>query len=113
MIIGLFVHERYAELTRKTVARVQIEELENAFDHFHKDTLQYPMTAEGFDALVHNPRNLKGWKGAYLKNIPLDPWGRAYLYKHPGHHSNYDIYSCGPDRIAGTDDDIVNWEIPK
>jgi general secretion pathway protein G len=102
-------------VTSKTlIARLQISEFVDAIEQFQKDTSRLPTTAEGLDALVRNPRNLKGWQGPYLgKNIPLDPWGGKYIYKCPGDHGGYDLYSYGPDWVAGNADDIVNWESSK
>ena len=35
-----------------------------------------------------------------------------YNYVVPGKHNptGYDLYSSGPDRTPGTDDDIGNWD---
>jgi len=91
--------------------KIQILEFGSVIKEFQKDTSRFPTTAEGLDALVHNPGNLRGWNGPYLKKgVPLDPWGIEYIYKYPGDHGLFDLYSCGPDRVAGTDDDIMNWE---
>ena len=44
--------------------------------------------------------------------LESDPWGTAYQYEFPGRHNpkGFDVYSCGPDRLAGTADDIGNWD---
>jgi general secretion pathway protein G len=44
--------------------------------------------------------------------MPKDPWGNPYLYECPGTHNSsfYDLMSMGPDRVAGTADDITNWQ---
>jgi len=44
--------------------------------------------------------------------VPLDPWGKAYVYRSPGQHNSedYDLLSTGPDGIEGTADDISNWK---
>jgi general secretion pathway protein G len=54
------------------------------------------------------------WHGSYLKkNIPMDPWGNAYIYKTPGGDTrDFDIISYGADgKSGGTGDDIDvnNW----
>ena len=42
------------------------------------------------------------WSGPYLrKDIPLDPWGRAYVYKFPGEKGDYDLFSYGKDGQPG------------
>jgi general secretion pathway protein G len=91
--------------------KLQISEFKDAIQAFENDTLRFPTTEEGLDALVRNPGNLGNWNGPYLKKgIPSDPWGREYGYKCPGDHGPYDLCSYGSDGIAGTDDDIVNWK---
>jgi len=40
-----------------------------------------------------------------------DPWGTGYRFRYPAQRSmeDFDIWSCGPDGISGTADDITNW----
>lgn len=75
----------------------------------------YPSTAEGLQALITRPAS-KGekWGGPYLQEgkIPTDPWGEPYQYAYPGTKNKgmYDVWSKGPDKQSGTDDDIGNWD---
>ena len=74
-----------------------------------------PPGGEALYVLVHTPylRDGQNWKGPYMKNdIPLDPWGNAYIYEYPGKRNakSYDLMSMGPDGRAGGDDDISNWQ---
>ncbi len=74
----------------------------------------FPSTAEGLQALIAAPANrAERWRGPYLQEnkIPLDPWGEPYLYRYPGvkNKNGYDLWSKGPDKTDGTDDDIGNW----
>jgi general secretion pathway protein G len=99
-------------LGKHRIANIQISELEKAIQEFQKDTSRLPTAIEGLDSLVHNPGNLRGWKGPYVKkSIPLDPWSSAYIYRYPGDHGSFNLYSCGADGIAGTEDDIADWAI--
>lgn len=43
---------------------------------------------------------------------PRDPWGAPLVYRCPGAASadGFEVSSMGPDRLAGTADDIVGWE---
>jgi general secretion pathway protein G len=74
---------------------------------------QYPSTEQGLVALYKNPGNVPKWAGSYLKkNIPNDPWGKPYLYKSPGDHGDYDLFTLGKDgQLGGTEEaeDVVNW----
>ncbi len=83
-----------------------------ALDLFELDNGRYPTTQEGLAALRTQPPDAKNWKGPYLKQNPVDPWGRPYKYAYPGTHNvqDYDISSVGPDGTEGTPDDIGNWE---
>ncbi|MGA2017369.1 MAG: type II secretion system major pseudopilin GspG [Opitutaceae bacterium] len=74
----------------------------------------YPSTDEGLQALLAAPPGKADrWRGPYVEGnkIPPDPWGEPYQYKCPGVHNKdgYDLWSKGPDRTDGTDDDIGNW----
>jgi general secretion pathway protein G len=95
------------------VARAQIEALEKALDMYHLDTGHYPTTEQGLDALVTQPQKEPKWSGSYLKKaVPLDPWGRRYIFKSPGEHGDYDISSLGKDGQPGGEGetaDITNW----
>ncbi len=75
----------------------------------------YPASAEGLQALVTRPAAKSDrWFGPYIDGgkIPLDPWGEPYQYAYPGtrNKSSYDLWSKGPDRQTGTEDDIGNWD---
>ena len=74
----------------------------------------FPTTAEGLQALATPPANKADrWRGPYVVDgkIPLDPWGEPYQYRYPGvkNKSGYDLWSKGPDKTDGTEDDIGNW----
>jgi len=62
--------------------------------------------------LVDKPTSEPKWNGPYLKKaVPLDPWGKAYIYKMPGEKGDFDLLSFGRDGAAGgsgEDADITN-----
>lgn len=73
----------------------------------------YPTTEQGLKALVTKPVNKpmpRRWAQS-LKELPLDPWQREYLYRYPGvkNPTSFDVYSAGLDGVPDTDDDIGNW----
>lgn len=94
-------------------ARAQIDGLEKALDQYRLDVGRYPSTEQGLNALMVQPSGASKWLGPYLKKgIPPDPWGRPYVYKAPGEHSDFDLYSYGRDGNqggTGEDADITNW----
>jgi general secretion pathway protein G len=96
-------------------AETQVATLQTALDAFEIDTGRYPTTAEGLRALSKQPTmDADDWMGPYLrKNIGNDPWGEEYRYRYPGTYNTegYDLYSMGPDRKQGGDDDITNYDV--
>ncbi len=94
--------------------KTQIELLGSALDDFRLDNGRYPTTDEGLEILRTEPEGLKTWHGPYLpKAVPMDAWGRAYIYKSPGEHGEYDLLSYGKDGEEGGEKDnkdIVSWE---
>ena len=101
------------ELARLTAAKTQIATFGTALDAYEVDVGSYPKGRNGLMDLIQQPRDAQTWKGPYLKgnDIPVDPWGNAYIYECPGKQnpSSYDIASAGPDGREGSDDDVNNW----
>ena len=71
-------------MAKQTAARAQISAFTLALEAYESDTETYPTSNEGLNALVRQPANRPDWKGPYLKDIPQDPWGHAYVYRYPG-----------------------------
>ena len=86
-----------------------------ALDLFELDNGRYPTSEEGLTVLRTQPPGIQNWRGPYLKQDPIDPWGKPYRYVIPGTHNpkDYDLYSPGPDGTEGTQDDMGNWEPQK
>lgn len=118
-IIGLlagYVGPKYfGQLGKAEVkaARAQIDALEKALDQYRLDVGRYPTTEQGLNALVVQPGATTRWTGPYLKKgLPPDPWGKPYLYKSPGDHGEFDLFSYGRDGAqggSGEDADVTNW----
>jgi len=74
----------------------------------------YPTTEQGLKALVAQPTSdprPRQWTQSF-EQVPHDPWDSEYNYICPGKHNpnSFDLFSSGPDRQAGTADDIGNWD---
>jgi len=100
---------------KQKIALLQIKDLEGALDLFSFDVGRYPTTGEGLEALIRNPGSLESWRGPYLKKseLPMDPWGKPYVYRSPGQHGDYDLLSCGPDGSEGGEGenaDLTSWK---
>jgi general secretion pathway protein G len=105
---------RNVEKARQTTAKAQISEFEGVLDAFRLDIGRYPTTEEGLQSLRARPGNTDRWDGPYLKkDVPVDPWQRPYVYRFPGQHGDYDLYSLGADGQEGGDGDnadVTNWK---
>lgn len=112
VIIGLlaaYVGPRYfAQLgkSEQKTAKAQIEAFGKALDTYRLDTGHYPSTEQGLNALVTKPNDESKWQGPYLqKDVPLDPWGKAYQFRSPGQNGEFDLLSYGKDGQPGGDAD--------
>jgi general secretion pathway protein G len=101
-------------------AKSQIEIFATALNAYRLDNDAYPTTDQGLEALRTAPTtgDAQSWKGPYLSRVvPLDPWGRPYVFVAPGRENptSYDLYTLGRDgRPGGTGDnaDITSWGGP-
>lgn len=119
VIIGLlaaYVGPKYfAQIGKSEVktTKAQIVGLEKALQQYRLDVGRYPTTEQGLAALMTKPANVNKWAGPYLeKNLPMDPWGRPYIFVSPGEHGDFDISSTGRDGRPGGDGldaDITSW----
>jgi len=93
-------------------AKVQIEALSTGVDLYRLEVGRLP---QSLDALVSKPAGAARWNGPYLRKavVPKDPWGKEFLYKAPGEHGDFDLYSLGADDAQGGDGedrDVTSWE---
>lgn len=100
-----------AEEGRRSAAKADVKaNIATGLELFELDNGRFPTTDEGLKALLEKPSWATSWKGPYLKNKPVDPWGREYQYRCPGTHGpDYDLYSLGQDGVE-SEDDIGNWQ---
>lgn len=96
-------------------AKLQIEEYSAALDLYRLEVGRYPSSQEGLKALIEKPSSARNWNGPYLRKkvIRQDPWGHDYLYRQPGEHGDFDLYSLGADNKnggEGEDQDVGSWQ---
>ena len=101
---------------KQRIAMIQIKGIEGALQLFFFDSGRYPDSTEGLVSLNKRPGNLATWKGPYLSKagLPRDPWDNPYLYRCPGDHGEYDIFSYGADEKEGGEGnnaDITSWKM--
>src|SRR5436309_5225115 len=101
-LVGPRVLNYLGESKVKT-ARIQMESFSSALDLFYLDVGRYPTSSEGLAALSQRPGSTPGWNGPYLRGgvVPLDPWGKQYVYRSPGERGPYDVVSLGSDGQEG------------
>jgi general secretion pathway protein G len=115
LLAGFIAPKYFAQIGKSEVkvTRTQIVGLEHALDEYRLDTGHYPSTEQGLNALFVQPSDEPKWDGPYLKKqVPLDAWGNAYVYRMPGEHDEYDLLSYGKDgQPGGTGQaaDITSW----
>ncbi len=110
-VVGPRVYDKLAK-GKDQIAKIQIKEFEGALQMFSFDMGRYPTSSEGLESLVRNPGSSDSWHGPYLSknDVPKDPWGHPFVYRSPGMHGDFDLFSCGADGVDGGDDDICNWK---
>jgi general secretion pathway protein G len=60
------------------------------------DVGNYPSNDQGLDALVEKPSDAVNWNGPYIQNkkVPVDPWGKPYIYRSPSTRDGHDYDLC-------------------
>jgi general secretion pathway protein G len=99
--------------SKKGQAEMYIQRLSGDLSRYELANGIPPSSAQGLRALIEMPQGEprpRRWSQLEEK-IEKDPWGIDYLYEFPGRYNkgSFDVYSAGPDRQAGTSDDIGNW----
>jgi general secretion pathway protein G len=103
------------ERSKEEIAKTQIEMLSSSVQSFYLDVGRCPQSIQ---ELIQSAD--EKWRGPYLAKqiVPKDPWGRDYMYKCPGEHGIFDLYSLGPEgRLENTpgadgksgDTKLKNW----
>lgn len=107
---------RVREGGRVTHARNEINQLIAAIQMYAEDWGDYPhgnssaALLEALESYSEWPEIVKDKNTGEL----LDPWGQPYRYEYPvaplpAPGVEFLLYSAGPDREYGTEDDITNW----
>ncbi|MCA9114359.1 MAG: type II secretion system major pseudopilin GspG [Planctomycetaceae bacterium] len=71
-----------------------------------------PSSSDGLNALLRpGGSSDRRWRGPYVEELPRDAWGNEIAYQFPGRKNpdGADVFSPGPDGVAGTEDDVGNW----
>jgi len=101
LLASLVAPEMFSKVdsSQRKTAVAQMQMLQTALSAHRLDTGTYPADLNG----LRQSDNTR-WDGPYLpKNVPLDPWGNAYVYRFPGSGEiqPYDLFSYGADGREG------------
>lgn len=105
---------RYLGSSKSQTAKVQIKNIASAMELYRFDNGGLPPAGSGLEALVKAPSGATAWNGPYLPqdSALTDPWGKPYVWKAPGEHGDYDIFTLGSDGApggSGEAKDVGNW----
>lgn len=82
-------------------ARNDLRVLLAALNGYQLERQAFPDTSAGLQELH---------AAGILPHVPFDPWGRPYVYRHPGHQRDIELLSTGPDGLESADD-IAIWRL--
>lgn len=115
-LVGLSVLSRKKDAD-KDLARAQIKSIEDALEGFHLKYDRWPTEEEGLAVLwskdtLSPDADATKWSAELKAPIPTDKWGSPWGYRPVSEHGDetkFDLWSNGPDKQEGTEDDIKNW----
>jgi len=82
-----------------------LDVLAEALGRYHFHVGKYPTAEQGLAALVRDPGE-PGWIGPYISHLRPDSWDIAFVYEPRGDELPL-LLSVGPDRIRGSNDDVL------
>jgi general secretion pathway protein G len=96
--------------SRVAAAQTQVKLLRSTVENLRLDIGRLPAPEEGLALLSKPPADpalAARWRGPYLDDaLPMDPWGRPYLYAVPGADGQpFALYSRGADGAPGGEGD--------
>jgi general secretion pathway protein G len=112
VLAGLLIYNQFGALETgsEVAARANMNTLKMNLVTYRMNAGHFPTTEQGLKALTAapsgGPRPIS-WK-KIIDEVPLDPWGREFLYENPGRKNSdtFDLYSAGRDGKPGTEDDV-------
>jgi general secretion pathway protein G len=105
--IGAVTLGEVDENAKFTAAEAQMSTLRTAIVQYKTLNRTLPPS---LDALVTPPANARVKKKLVKEEAIMDPWNSKYQYRSPGRKNGeaYEIYSIGPDKKDGSEDDVVS-----
>ncbi|MDD3469677.1 MAG: type II secretion system major pseudopilin GspG [Thermoguttaceae bacterium] len=94
-------------------AKTQVKTFTDTLDLYATNSGgDYPTTEDGLNALVQQPEDFPetGTWSQLMPSIPVDPWNSPYQYALDESTGSPHVWSYGPDKQDGTEDDIKSWK---
>jgi len=105
--------ENTPERVYPSIVLADFRAISDGIKMFRLDTHKYP--SELRELLIDS--DTEGWRGPYLDNPPIDPWGREYLYEYTNDTIKpYYLKTLGADNMEGgmgENSDISSLDIYK
>lgn len=117
-LVGVAVMQRQRD-AREQGVKIELNTIRNAMELFYLDFDRYPTEEEGIavlwdkSKLVGDEEETTRWRRYLTRPLPNDRWGSPWGYSPEsdrGEEGEYELWSYGPDRQDGTDDDIHAFE---
>ena len=111
ILISAAVYTGYLVFTAVKIkkAKDQIALIGKGIQYFYMDSEQYPQTLS--DLVVDPPgwvieKGPEGYLGKGVTEIPVDPWGNAFVYRYPSTSTDrsFDLFCYGTDGKEGGKD---------
>jgi general secretion pathway protein G len=116
LLVGLGVSSlsNVTEGAELVATKANVQTMETNITAYKTLAGHVPSQGQGLEALFKRPSGSPQPK-MWLQRISsasalIDAWGEPFQYRNPGKHGKIDIFSKGPDKQEGTDDDIGNWD---
>lgn len=108
---------RQRDSAKVDLVKTDMNSLKNALNLFRLDFDRYPTEEEGLSvlwdsSLLESETDTAKWKKYLTEPMATDKWGSPWGYRQISEHGDetmYDLWSYGPDKQEGTDDDITSW----
>lgn len=96
-----------SDQAKRTAAKSDIATITTAIKMFELETGRFPADDSWIEDLTTKTDEHK----RHMEKLPKDPWGNDYNYREESENGQDfpDIWSNGPDKEEGTEDDISNW----
>lgn len=113
-LVGVALFARRDE-AKVNLVKTDLGTMKQALKLFRLDYERWPMEEEGLEVLWNKERldpesDQAKWKGYLEEPMPTDKWDQPWGYRAESDTdpTQYDLWSNGPDKEEGTEDDILS-----